>query len=310
VKLLKPMYGVRPDGRIGITDLVPLSLGPERGSELEHFFPIADTLLTTQSHYIGTTLHALAQSIVPIIEIDGERVTPIGTGFFVSATGLLITAGHVVSAHMSDDSPALAVVLPRRHLLGESGSFGISIERRLILARKEESPLPFGPTDLKLTIDTDTAICQVSARPDGQPHQPLTIIQPGIRGTGLAKGKRASAVGYGAMGGQPFHLHASRGTVLDHYADNLSSLSAPTPGACFTASLLLPSGMSGSPIFDDEGIYVHGVVSRAAEGEPFGYGTMLAECLSVPIPWKENRSILQLMSDPNEGIIKFTLPGG
>jgi len=46
--------------------------------------------------------------------------------------------------------------------------------------------------------------------------------------------------------------------------------------------------MSGSPIFDDEMVYVHGVVSKVwvdQHGmEPYGFGSMLSHSVRLPIP--------------------------
>ncbi|MFQ5626280.1 MAG: hypothetical protein ACE5FM_06455, partial [Methyloligellaceae bacterium] len=175
-------------------------------------------------------------------------------------------------------------------------------------------------------LTSDTAICKVSPISTGVPHQPLPIIQKGLQGIGTKVGKTATVVGYGALqnveltqesernvsGDFPFDLHVSTGAVIERFPDNLEKKEVPTPGACFSASLLLTPGMSGSPIFDDERIYVHGVVSRGWEDEngptDFGFGSMLGPSLGLPIAPLGNRSLLDFMSFDEHGMPKLSVP--
>ncbi len=70
--------------------------------------------------------------------------------------------------------------------------------------------------------------------------------------------------------------------------------------------------MSGSPIFDDERFYVHGVVSKGWEGENgptnFGFGSMLAHSLALPIKPLNNKTLLDLQSSNDHGILKLSIP--
>src|SRR5690606_6164544 len=147
---------------------------------------------------------------------------------------------------------------------------------------------------IELKLNADSAICKVQQLAPDIPHQPLAIVQNGLAGTGIAVGKTATAIGYAGMQNIPldpsnndrmiekpeFDLHVSTGKIIEHIPDNAISKSATSPGPCFSASMKFPPGMSGSPIFDDERIYVHGVVSKGWEGsdglEALGYGSMLA----------------------------------
>ena len=111
----------------------------------------------------------------------------------------------------------------------------------------------------------------------------------------------------------PFDMHVSGGRVLAHYPDNSIKKNVPSPGSCFSASLRLPFGMSGSPIFDDEGVYVHGVVSTGwhldAGAEPLGFGSMLAASLEVPIGPVNNKTLTELHSMEEHGFPKLFGPG-
>lgn len=70
--------------------------------------------------------------------------------------------------------------------------------------------------------------------------------------------------------------------------------------------------MSGSPIFDDERIYVHGVVSMGWEDENgsmnYGYGSMLAQALPLPIGPLGGKSLINLMQVGGAGIPILRIP--
>lgn len=70
--------------------------------------------------------------------------------------------------------------------------------------------------------------------------------------------------------------------------------------------------MSGSPIFDDERIYVHGVVSRGWEGEDglkdFGFGSMLAPSMDLPIKLMKGKNLIELLDSSEEGMPTLSVP--
>ena len=109
-----------------------------------------------------------------------------------------------------------------------------------------------------------------------------------------------------------FALHVSKGEVLERFPANSTAKQVPTPGACFATSAKLPAGMSGSPIFDDERIYVHGVVSRGWEFENgqtnLGYGSMLAQCWSLPIKPLNGKALAELQTSGDHGIPVLHIP--
>jgi hypothetical protein len=71
--------------------------------------------------------------------------------------------------------------------------------------------------------------------------------------------------------------------------------------------------MSGAPIFDREGIYVHGVVSKGLDGpsgpERLSFGSMLGPSMGLPIARMNNKSLLQLLTEGNEGMAVLNGPG-
>jgi len=341
LQLLKLHFGKGKDGEWEIKNLFGMTLRPSVGSD-SHFFRIANDLVTQQPSLFGTTTSILGQSVVPLVaHVPGERVLRcLGTGFFVSCSGLLITAAHVVSDPIErqyggvrelDDRAwqlgnlKLGVMIAINPLTEGVGYIFRDIEWAAFLGERAERPLPIAGVRLKLT--SDVAICKVSQIAEGIPHQPLAIVQPGLVGVGLGVGKNAVAIGYGEMhdvelmqqservvsGNLSFHLNASAGTITERFPDNLTERQVPTPGPCFSAALQLPPGMSGSPIFDHEGIYVHGVVSRGWSDESgparFGFGCMLAPLLGIPIKPLGNRTLLELRASGTHGFPRLQGPG-
>lgn len=340
MEILKVYFGKNPDGKWAIQSLQSIPLEPD-GSGQGGLFAIKDDLLVSQPAFLGTIKFVLGQSIVPIVsQIPGERMLRcLGTGFFISCTGLLVTAAHVITDPIErkyggvrelDDRTwhlgelKIGVMIPLNPLLQGSGYIFRDIEWASFLAERSEHPLPIAGVSLKLT--SDTAICKVSPIAEGIPHQPLPIVQPSLIGAGMAVGKTATAIGYVGMrdvelfwetenivsGDFPFNLHVSTGAVLERFPDNLSTKSVSTPGACFSASFKLPAGMSGSPIFDDERTYVHGVVSKGlVDGDGlanFGYGSMLTHSLGLPIKSLDNKTLLELQQSNGHGFPKISAP--
>lgn len=290
----------------------------------------------------GPISHYLGQSIVPIVAMSNDLswMKCIGTGFFISCSGLLVTAAHVIadpiesdyaasrevsSSTWQSDAVTLGVMVPTNPIMEASGYVLRHLEWATFLAEKADSPLPFRRSHLKL--NADIAICKVQQPDTRVPYQPLALIQNGIMGFGAAIGKNATAIGYGEMkdhiqlkvdGHQvhcdlPFQLSISTGVVLEHFADNAISRASPSPGPCFSASLPLPPGMSGSPIFDHEGIYVHGVASMGLSdsGGPtdHGYGSMLSHAIQLPIPGLGGSSLADITRAGKDGMMIMQGPG-
>jgi hypothetical protein len=109
-----------------------------------------------------------------------------------------------------------------------------------------------------------------------------------------------------------FDLHVSKGEILEYFPDNAVTKQVPTPGACFSTTAKFPAGMSGSPVFDDERIYVHGVVSKGWEDEHgpinFGFGSMLAHSLTLPIMPLSGKTLLDLQTSSDHGIPRLSIP--
>lgn len=341
LELLKLHFGKSKDGRWEIAAMAGIPLKASEDTD-EAFFAIRDDLVVAQPALAGTIRFVLGQSIVPIVtHVQGEPVLRcLGTGFFISCTGLLITAAHVITDPIERQYGGIkeldeltwhardlhiGVMIPLNPMFQGDGYIFRPIEWATFLSEQAGHPLPIAGVNLKLK--SDIAICKVAPIAEDIPHQPLTIVQPGMAGTGMAVGKTATAVGYGEMrdvemtrqadhvmsGDFSFALHASTGVIVERFPNNFTEPRVPTPGPCFSAQLRLPGGMSGSPIFDHEGIYVHGVVSKGWVDESglasFGYGSMLAHSLHLPIKPLGGRSLLELHKSEEHGFPKLSGPG-
>jgi Trypsin-like peptidase domain len=337
MEILRTFFDRHDDRVWQINDSKSVELLPANTDDVS-LYKVQDDVFTVQPDVLGSVCSILGRSIVPIVarELDGSLLRAIGTGFFVSCTGLLITAAHVIQDPMDRKygdvievethtfragKIQLGVMLPLNPLAEGRGFRFIPIEWASFLAEKCESPLSFVDEGLKLT--TDIAICKVQELNSPFPFQPLAVIQPGIKGIGIDVGKQANALGYGgmrdlsfsdgkALDDFSFDLYVSKGRVIERFPKNLSEKTVPTPGPCFSTDSKYPGGMSGSPIFDDEGIYVHGVVSRGLEGaqgpEAHGYGSMIAPSLSLPIKNMQGKSLIELMKEGDCGMPQLLIP--
>jgi len=339
LEILKLLFGPNAKGVLGIQAMIPLPLRPTAPGN-DRFFKIADNVVGAQPNHIMTVLSALGQSIVPIVAmVPGEEtIRCLGTGFFISWSGLLITAAHVIIDPIERNYGGvrevegigwdmsqldLGVMVATNPIFQQPDWVFRKIEWSGLLATRTESPLLFGRRDLKLSADT--AICKVETALSDVPYQPLAIVQPGIRGVGLQVGKRAVAIGYGAMADIPleeqpdgsrrgaiqFDLHVAQGQILERFPENDVDAQVRTPGPCFSASLTLPPGMSGSPIFDDERIYVHGVVSSGLQDEhgptDLGYGSMLTPSLGIPLKFMQDKTLVDLLREGGQGMPRLSI---
>jgi len=186
----------------------------------------------------------------------------------------LITAAHVITAPIERNYGDVAecdditwqmrklnfgVLVTTNPLFQRRGFTFFPFEWMMFLAEKRPHPIPFRGIDLKL--NSDIGICKVPLRADGRAHQPLTLVQSGIRGKSLVVGASVGAIGY--VGMEPevelrqdesgasacagaFDLHGSVGNILEWLPDNTETRTASTPGPCFSFQGKVPAGMSAN----------------------------------------------------------------
>ena len=281
----------------------------------------------------GTTEFLVRQSIVPVVAWnDGdEEIKCIGTGFFISASGLLMTAAHVVrdpidekysrttqidkSSHKLDEKLHFGILLPANPAM-ENAPFHIDpairnakwfmcpFEWTQHWGEEVESPLLHKNPEIKLV--TDIAICKVKEQPAlGGSYQPLNI---GLHN--LKLGDRAVAIGYAEMrnirwGSDDYQpeLIVSVGSVTTIYSDNITEKRNSTPGPNFEFDAKIPGKMSGSPILVGGGVLAKGVVSRSWQDENHASGCLVAPMMNLPLIF--GKCLLDMMREGNEGIAQI-----
>jgi hypothetical protein len=340
--VLKTIWRRDAEGKWCVHDLQPIDLKPRMGDDANYFRiendlnmmtqrpgPIFDNLFAT----FGSAEFLLRQSIVPIVAWNNgdEEMRCIGTGFFISASGLLLTAGHVMRdpvdegytaltpigerVYRTDDSLRFGVILPINPAM-RNAPFNIPDEirsARCLISEFEwaehwgqtfESPLFDRKPDFKL--DIDISICKVKENRFGGSYQPLNIAPHN-----LSLGDRAVAIGYARMQNIPMNsdeevepmLMVSVGQVTKIYPDNVTEKQSPTPGPCFDFDANIPGKMSGSPILVGSGILAKGVVSRSGQDDNFATGCLVAPVMRIPL--RQGKSLLELMKSGNEGMAVF-----
>ncbi|WP_083734200.1 serine protease [Sphingopyxis sp. KK2] len=341
IGLLKSIWRQNGEGTWIVCGAKGLDLKPRQGFS-DRYFKIEDelSLLTDKPDSVenlfttfGTTEFLVRQSIVPVIAwSDGDdEIKCIGTGFFISATGLLLTAAHVVRDPIDEGYAYENKIDSKTSKLSENLHFGIilpanpamrnapfgNISQKIREAecficpfewtqhwgRDIESPLFDRKPTFKLNLDI--AICKVRSFAEIGPYQPLNV---GLHS--LKVGDRAVAIGYAEMKNirigsfeQP-ELVVSVGSVSTIYPDNMTEKQNSTPGPNFEFNAKIPGKMSGSPILVGSGIIAKGVVSRSWQDEEHASGCLIAAMMGLPIVGE--KTLLDLQRAGNDGIARVS----
>jgi len=170
-QILKSFWNRRPDGKWATIGLQGMTLKPKEGEADLDFFEIDDDIFLVQPN-IMSTIHAfLGESIVPIVSrVHGESLLRcIGTGFFISCSGLLVTASHVITdpidrkygrtrevaanvLHAPDLS--FGVLIPTNPLFQRRACISHPLEWAYFLADRRDNPLDVTGVDIKSSSET------------------------------------------------------------------------------------------------------------------------------------------------------------
>ena len=345
IAILKSLWKKNQDGSWAVHGIKGIDLKPREGFGAD-YFKIKDevVLLTDRPGPViedffatfGLTEFLIRQSIVPVVAWnDGDRgMRCIGTGFFISASGLLMTAAHVIrdpiddryanlteigdNAFRFDKSLHMGVLLPANPAmrnappqifngpdeLRAAESFIAPIEWAMHWGQEVVGPLFHMKPEYKL--DLDIAVCKVKHNQIGGSYQPLNVGQHD-----LEIGDRAVAIGYAEMENIQFgesatyqpSLVVSVGSVTNIYPDNITKKEATTPGPCFEFDAKIPGKMSGAPIIVGSGIITKGVVSRSWQDERRASGGLIAPVMNLSLT--NGKSLLQIMQDGSEGMAQI-----
>lgn len=334
VGILKSLWGKSVDGRWAVTDLHGVELHPEPGCEPDYFTIANRTEMMSKNprgrtweelvQTMGSTNLVLKQSIMPVVALEAgaSELRVIGTAFVISASGLVMTAGHVLLdpedsgyGDVTNDNGTvrfgedlqIGVLFPLHPAIHGTGKVQFApFEQCAFWGGWQQSPL-IHQRD-RVQIDTDVAICRLPPHPSGA-YQPLNLS---LRTVEVSE--RVFAVGYAEMPNIPVRyedgrvvlsafpqdLYVSVGTTTAVHQDNVVTRSSTTPGPCFDFDARIPGKMSGSPILGGDGVVIRGVVSKAYSGERGASGALLGPATQLPI--FENKSIKDMMLDGSEGI--------
>lgn len=335
VEILKSLWGRTSEGKWTITDLHAIELCPNQGCE-PNYFTIANRVEMLSKNPRGRTIDEfvqtmgstnliLKQSIVPVVALvsGSSALKVIGTAFVVSASGLVMTAGHVLMdpedsgyGNVTNDNGAIrfgrnlqmGVLLPLHPAVHGQGFIQFApFEICTYWGGWRMSPL-FHERD-RIELDTDVAVCRLPAHPSGA-YQPLNLsLRP------VEVSEKVFAIGYAEMENIPVRyedgcvvlshfkqdLYVSVGAATAVHHDNTVTRSATTPGPCFEFDAKIPGKMSGSPILGSDGAVIRGVVSKSYSGERSASGALLGPATHLPL-FGDRRSIRDLMFDGSEGI--------
>ncbi|MDR6663496.1 hypothetical protein J2W51_006090 [Tardiphaga robiniae] len=320
---LKPREGFEPDYFRIKDEMVMLTDRPD---------PVGSDFFAT----FGLTEFIVRQSIVPIVAWnDGDRgMRCIGTGFFISASGLLMTAAHVVrdpiddqygkysqlseNAFRFDQSLHMGVLLPANPAMKNAPPQVFNVPDELRSAEAFIAPIEWaehwgrevvGPLfhmKPEYKLDLDIAVCKVRENQIGNSYQPLNIGQHHLK-----VGDRAVAIGYAEMKNIQFGelaeyqpaLVVSVGSVTNIYPDNITRKETTTPGPCFEFDAKIPGKMSGAPILVGSGIITKGVVSRSWQDEKRASGGLISPMMGLPLA--NGKNLLRLLQDGSEGMAQI-----
>ncbi|MCA1474248.1 serine protease [Bradyrhizobium sp. NBAIM08] len=345
IGILKSLWKKNSAGVWVVHDIKGIDLTPREGFEADYFKIKDEMVLLTQRPgpvirdfftTFGMTEFLVRQSIVPIVAWnDGDTgMRCIGTGFFISASGLLMTAAHVIRDPIDDEYASFTEIGDRTFRFDKSLHMGVLLPANP--AMRTAPPQVFnGPDEIRTAdsfiapigwamhwgqevvgplfhmkpeykLDLDIAVCKVIENRIGGSYQPLNIAQHDLR-----IGDRAVAIGYAEMeniqfGGlatyQP-SLVVSVGSVTNIYPDNVTKKEATTPGPCFEFDAKIPGKMSGAPILVGSGIVTKGVVSRSWQDEKRASGGLIAPMMELELA--TGKSLLQLIKDGSEGMAQI-----
>ncbi len=346
IGILKSLWKKNETGVWVTHDIKGIDLKPREGFEADYFKIKDEMVLLTQQPgpvmrdifaTFGHTEFIIRQSVVPIVAWnEGDQgMRCIGTGFFISASGLLMTAAHVIrdpvdeqyanftqigdKAFRFDKSLHMGVLLPANPAMKSAPAEVFNVPNEMRTAESFIAPIEWamhwgqevvGPLfhmKPEYKLDLDIAVCKVAENKIGSSYQPLNIGQHDLK-----VGDRAVAIGYAKMeefiqfgqreAYQP-SLVVSVGSVTDIYPDNITKKETTTPGPCFEFDAKIPGKMSGAPILVGSGIVTKGVVSRSWQDERRASGGLIAPMMGLGLA--NGKSLLQIVQDGSEGMAQI-----
>lgn len=224
-----------------------------------------------QNAFVRMSLTTWNSVVVPVVVIGPELFACVGTAFNISPDGLWVTARHVI-----DEALAIALKTPGAYIALLWTASGVDEDDVPDLLG---GPIPVLTHTKDDTNGSDLALLRAGMLRDREvvsfPCARLSARLPKV-------GTKISAVGYarfsvGSDVSTPEvreveidpNFHFSSGEITQVFRGGRDMTMLPT--ACFETSARFDAGMSGGPVFDEEGA-VCGVVASSLESDGSGAG--------------------------------------
>src|ERR1700722_13669126 len=138
IAILKSIWNRDSAGIWSVHDMQAIDLKPRKGYGADYFKIEDDVNLLTQRPgaiiqnlfaSFGTTEFLVRQSVVPVVAWnDGDaEMRCIGTGFFISASGLLMTAAHVMRDPVDEAYTSVTLAGEGAFRMDDSLHFGVML---------------------------------------------------------------------------------------------------------------------------------------------------------------------------------------
>jgi hypothetical protein len=205
----------------------------------------------------------VSSAIVPVVVIGPGCVKYVGTAFNISPDGLFVTAAHVL------DGREGAFYWQNMHPGSSIGLIWVASG----VGHDDVTDLLGGPLWITSITkyeqpESDLALLRAGVLRNGKPY-PLPIVRLSTRFPNV--GERISGVGYpnpkveSDISTLEEHevtldhsLHVATGEIVEAFENGRDARVMPWPG--FQTEAVFESGMSGGPVFNEDG-YVCGVIS-------------------------------------------------
>lgn len=241
-------------------------------------------------------------AIVPIIKVslDG-RPSLIGTGFFITSRGLLVTAKHVITDNINDignDAGGIGALLLDHQNFGQylplawtswHSVADIAISDTRPRLRADETQIE--TAHLRLSVDeppvgsmlTSRFFCHadlaVSDKDLDLPRGERTIRTFTLEHSFHAAGPETPETSIGLIASQ-YGSQDRQGTLRCHYRPIRDTVMLPFP--VFESDLAIPGSGSGGPVFNAAGLVV-GINTTGIPGSDIAYHTYISSALKLGV---------------------------